>query len=188
MKSINQSVIIFSIILFLVYTLIQGCKTAEEIKKEEIIKEDINEFLTKYEKTFDPAEYDEDVDTILQLVKKQLDLTETGKIVAISPPETIQGFRIQVLFTPDIQQANQLRDELTDRLTDTWTYIVYDAPYYKIRIGNYSDRAAAAAIMKKLNGLGYKDAWIVPDKIIKNPPPRPPDTLIEANGKPSRRE
>ncbi|MDI6765297.1 MAG: SPOR domain-containing protein [Bacteroidota bacterium] len=165
-------------------TFISGCKTGEEIKKEERVEDEVNEFLAKYEKTFDPAEYDEDVDKILQMVKRQKDIIEAEKIFKISPAETIQGFRLQVLFTPDIQHANRLRDELTDRLSDTWTYIVYDAPYYKIRVGNYLDRTSAAAMMKKLNGMGYKDAWIVPDKIIKNPPPRPPDTLIEAERKP----
>lgn len=180
---------LLSIIIFLlIITINPGCKTTEEAEKEKIVETGVNEFLAKYEKTFDPGAYDEDVDTIIQLVKRQREIIEPSKIVAILPPETIQGFRVQVLFTPDIQQANRLRDELTERLTDTWTYIVHDAPYYKIRVGNHIDRPSAATMMKKLHGMGYKDAWIVPDKIIKNPLPLPPDALIEATKQPALHE
>jgi hypothetical protein len=62
----------------------------------------------------------------------------------------------------------------TKYLPDEWVYLVYDLPYYKVRVGNYAEKEAANESVKKLVSLGYADAWVVPERILKNPPPPPP--------------
>ena len=161
-----------------------GCKSAKDTEKIDRSEFELKEFITKYEKTFNPADYDVDVSIIKEEEKKYSEAIEAAKLVTIIPPETVPGFRVQILFTPEIEHVNQARDTLSNILPDDWTYIVYDPPYYKLRIGNFIDRIAANQMLKKLVDIGYRDAWIVPDKIIKNLPPKPPDILIEPERKP----
>jgi len=164
--------------------LVIGCKTPRSTEKTADAESSFDAFLTKYEKSFDPSKYNPPVDSILAEERHQHDALETTKIIAIAPPETITGFRVQVLFTPEIELANRTRDTLLTVLPNEWSYIVYDSPYYKVRIGNFVERGLAAQMVKKLADFGFQDAWIVPDKIIKNPPPHIPDQIIIPDSRP----
>ncbi len=136
-------------------------------------------FLAKYEKTFDPTEYEIDVAIIQEEEKKLHDNLEGPSLLVTAVPETIPGFRVQVLLTQDIDEANSIKDSVENGLSGEWVYLTYDSPYYKVRVGNFPNRLAATIILKKLVTEGYKDAWIVPDNVLKNPPPKPPDVQIE---------
>jgi len=139
----------------------------------------MREFFLKYEKTFNPSAYDPAPTLIKQEENAQHTALESAKIMITAVPETIPGFRIQVLFTQEIDQANHLRDSLDALLPQEWLYIVYDSPYYKVRVGNYEERNEANPLLKQLNTMGFRDAWIVPDNIIKNLPQKPPEVDIE---------
>jgi len=167
--------------------LIAGCKTAKEVEKREESEEALKNFITKYESTFDPSVYNEEVQLILEEEKREKELIESAKVFTVTSQESIPGFRVQVLFTPEIDQANQTRDELSNLLPEEWCYIVYDAPYYKVRVGDFREWTEANQMVKKLISLGYKDAWVVPDKVIKNPPPKPPEVFIEPDKQPEPR-
>jgi len=159
--------------------IVGGCKSTNENERPETTEMSMKQFLDKYEKTFRPSDYDTTVGAIRQEEQQQRRAVEAALISATAVPETIPGFRVQVLFTADIQQANTIRDTLSEELPDEWVYVVYDSPYYKVRVGNYAERSDANSTLRKLIDLGHKDAWIVPDKIIKNPPPKPPESFIE---------
>ena len=135
--------------------------------------------LQRYEKTFNPAEFDADVKLVKQEEKTERSVLEPATLVTTAVPETVQGFRVQVVLTQDIDQAVRIRDSVESLLPDEWSYIVYDSPYYKVRVGNCEDRASANPLVKKLGSLGFKEAWIVPDNVLKNLPPKPPELNIE---------
>jgi len=179
----NKYHTLWLLIIFSGLSLLWGCKSSETSEKIQP-KSSFKEFLTKYESNFDPTEFDMSIDSVRKELKLQHDAMDASKLVSIAAPETIPGFRVQVLFTPDIEEANQIRDSLAILLPQEWTYTVYDAPYYKIRVGNYVDRTAANQMVNKLVGFGYQDAWIVPDKVIKNPPQRLPDIEIVPDKQP----
>jgi hypothetical protein len=44
-----------------------------------------------------------------------------------------------------------------------------------VRIGNFAERYEAQALLRRIIAIGFNEAWIVPDKIVKNPPPRTPE-------------
>ena len=179
----NRSIFWLSIYIGII-SLLWCCKSSEEAENKTESPAGFKEFLAKYEKTFNPADFDLSIDSIHFIEKKQQEALQAAEIVTLAPPETISGFRVQVLFTPDIEQANQMRDTLSILLPEEWIYIVYDSPYYKVRVGNYIDRTAASVTIKKLIDLGFNEPWIVPDKIIKNPPPHPPDIFITPEKQP----
>jgi len=179
----NRSKLWLSIFIGII-SLLWCCKSSEEAEKKTESPTGFKEFLAKYEKTFNPADFDLSIDSIRLKEKNQQEPLEAAEIVTLAPTETIPGFRVQVLFTPDIEQANQIRDSLSILLPEEWIYIVYDSPYYKVRVGNYVERTLASVMIKKLIELGFKEPWIVPDKIFKNPPPRLPDIFITPEKQP----
>jgi hypothetical protein len=99
-------------------------------------------------------------------------------------PDTIPGFRVQVAITEDIDRAMFLKDSLSAALHDEWVYVVHHPPYYKVRLGDFSERHLAAGFLDALKRRGYPDAWIVPDRVIRNPPPKvlasPPDSSADS--------
>ena len=137
------------------------------------------DFLAKYEKTFNPSDYDVDINVIKAEEKKQQSEFDGPSLLVTALPETILGFRIQVFLTQDIDEANSIKDTVAAQLPDEWVYVIYDSSYYKVRVGNFPDRLSANLMVKKLVSGGYNDAWAVPDYILKNPPPKLPDILIE---------
>jgi SPOR domain len=154
--------------------LIAGCGGSKRVEKEKS-SEELKEFLAKYEKTFDPSAYNPAVESIKVEEQNVHKAIEAANSVEVALPETIPGFRIQVLFTPEIEEAAKIRDSLNASVPEEWIYVVFDSPYYKVRLGNFIERYEAQALLRRLISLGFSEAWIVPDKIIKNPPPRTPE-------------
>jgi hypothetical protein len=53
------------------------------------------------------------------------------------------GFRIQVSFSNDRQEAYNNKSKLYKELPDDKCYVEYEEPYYKLRIGDYTTRMEA---------------------------------------------
>jgi hypothetical protein len=129
--------------------------------------------LEFYEQQFKPSLYD----TEIYLYKKNDSTKSYGRSIdqlTSAPPETLQGFRIQLLATNNFDDANTTRNVLTASFPDLWIYLVFEAPTYKIRVGDFVNRAEAKPLLDIFQGQGYRKAWIVPDRIINNQPPKPP--------------
>ncbi|MBI4549144.1 MAG: SPOR domain-containing protein [Ignavibacteriae bacterium] len=164
-----------------------ACKSTETTGRSEENNQALKDFLDRYEKTFNPSDYDSDFDLMKEIEQTLSSDTVVPSIETPIVSETVQGFRVQALFTQDIDQANQVKDSISKQLPDEWVYIVYDAPYYKVRVGNFLVRSDANPMVKKLVSLGYRDAWIVPDIVIKHPPrPTRSESTIEPEKKPDQ--
>lgn len=140
--------------------------------------ETLADFIARYEKTFRPSDYRLDFAIATAGDSQQFAALHSATVYTPVLPETLQGFRIQVFMTKEIDEANATLTALEEQLPEEFAYMAYDAPYYKIRVGNFTDRSAAAPMLKRLTSLGYRDSWIVPDKVFKNPPPKLPDAFI----------
>ncbi len=165
--------LVFWTLLFL------GCSGTEEVVRLKSADGTLHEFLAQHEQTFRPSDYKLEFKLIREEEEKRYSEIHTATVYTTTVPETIPGFRVQVLLTQEIDEANTALANLEQQLPEDFAYMVYDAPYYKIRVGNFHQRTTANTILKKLSELGYKEAWIVPDNILKNPPPRPPNINIE---------
>ena len=76
----------------------------------------------------------------------------------------IEGYRVQVLATSDRFKAEKLQSDL-EELFEYKIYVIFEAPNYKVRIGDFIDRQKAEKFRKKLSGNGYSSAWIIRTKI-----------------------
>ena len=79
----------------------------------------------------------------------------------------IEGFRVQVLASSSQENADRLRYELAIEYGKD-IYIVFDAPNYKVRIGNFIDRRLAEKLRLELINKGYPSSWIIRTRIEPN--------------------
>ncbi len=165
--------------LLLSAAVLWGCSASKDAEQKVEAPAPKGDDLSRYEKSFSPSEFDSDIKLIKEEEKTERATFESTNVVTTAVPDTIPGFRIQVLLTQDIDEAVRIRDSVESLLPEEWTYIVYDSPYYKVRLGNCEDRAAAGPLLKKISSFGFRSAWIVPDNVVRNLPPKPPDTSIE---------
>ena len=76
----------------------------------------------------------------------------------------IEGFRVQVFATQDRRKAEGIKEELLFKLDEN-IYIIFEAPNYKVRIGNFLDRDDAEKLRIALVKESLSSSWIVRTKI-----------------------
>ena len=94
----------------------------------------------------------------------QLSVLDSLKNVRIT---TQDGFRLQVFETSSVEEAKRSLRKFEKALDDS-VYMIFDAPLYKLRTGNFVTKKEAENEKLKLNREGYKDVWIVRSRIEQN--------------------
>ncbi len=93
--------------------------------------------------------------------------------VAISQANANAGFRVQIVSTQDVRQAENIRTEFNRWLDEEVpeynanAYILFRQPYYRLHVGDFKSRADAiefAQVVKRK----FPDAWVVFDTIDSN--------------------
>ena len=74
--------------------------------------------------------------------RKVTELTDLYKAYNKSNDLT-DGYRIQVSFSNDRQEAYNNKSKLYKELPDDKCYVEYEEPYYKLRVGDYATRMEA---------------------------------------------
>ena len=82
--------------------------------------------------------------------------------------QSMHGYRIQIYFGGIRQKASEVKLDFNSRFPDIQTYISYQQPNFKVRIGDYRNRYEAQKFLKEIEGL-YPTSFIVPDE-VKLPP------------------
>ncbi len=132
------------------------------------------EKLSTFEKSFKPSEYDTDIELLHSKENQPRPIVDVPvESFTTAEPETVQGFRIQVFSSNNYDEAVAVRNALNMDLPVQWVYMIYDAPTYKVRVGDFTNRADANLAVDGFIEKGYKGAWVVPDRIVNNPPPKP---------------
>jgi hypothetical protein len=143
----------------------------------------MKEFLATHERSFQPSLYDPPMETLQVDHRVYEEAHVPAGLTVPAAAETVAGFRVQVLLTQDIDQATTARQTLAAGLPEEWVYLAFDLPYYKVRVGNYVDRETANQAVRRLVSLGYPDAWVVPDKVLRDPPPPPLSSPPDSSGR-----
>ena len=77
---------------------------------------------------------------------------------------SVEGFRIQLLATQDRFNAEKFKSEL-EKIYKNKIYIIFEAPNYKVRVGDFINRKNAEEMRQNLSKKGYTTAWIIRSKI-----------------------
>jgi len=159
-------------------------RTAEDIEKEprqksgkeqkEAVEEKRPELTPKY------ASLKEDFDITSYKIKPEIneqssDVEENKPEVwtefekADSSPKTnvaksFQGYRVQIMTTDNLDEANSVKSDVFFK-TNQPVYVIFDAPFYKVRAGDFTELTSARTLNFKLIQLGFKEARVVPDSV-----------------------
>jgi len=164
--------------LLVVLLAVMGCSSSQpsmrdeqspEAAKPEVQKERKLP-LSTYEATLNPADFDQEVEVIQKSQseeKKPQAPLEIPKDSLIVQEEVVQGFRIQVFSSSNVDEATLMKSVTWEKFMGDSIYVVYDAPVYKVRVGDFVSRYEANQRLPEFVEKGYRDAWIVPDRIIQ---------------------
>jgi hypothetical protein len=152
--------LIISIIFFI------SCAATKETVKEEIPEQKKAEF----DESFDPMSLNDD-DIIIDGQSKIEANLATADINGVNqelPFQEVDGFRVQILATDNIETASLVEQEATDRFERGGhkIYLIFEAPLYKIRVGDLKERFNAEELRDLAKQYGYKGAFIVKSKVI----------------------
>ncbi len=75
-----------------------------------------------------------------------------------------EGYRLQIYDAITVAEANKTLKDYRKKLSDS-LYIVFEAPFYKVRYGNYISKKVAEIEKKRLIKQGFKNIWIVKSRI-----------------------
>jgi hypothetical protein len=97
------------------------------------------------------------------LTQKQTVINKRSKMMTSNG--LYKGFRLQLLNTNNREVAFKMKYDLLQNYPDHKAYVSFQAPYFKVRFGNFLKRAEAEQ-MKKLIQKNYKGGvYIVEDAI-----------------------
>jgi len=141
----------------------------EEKPKSEPIREK-KLLLSEYEATLNPVKFDREIEAAPNVQKPEVQQSSPVDIprdTLIVQEEVIQGFRIQIFSSSNVDETTLMKNLALEKFVGDSIYVVYDAPVYKVRVGDFVNRYEANQRLPEFIEKGYRDAWIVPDRIIQ---------------------
>ncbi len=179
MKKILNYPILFVLLIFLVV----GCSSTAKMGSK-ASSEKYRERPGVINENFDPMKLDREE---IQIQRTKNTETQSDNIDHLLKEtnadqqlegETV-GYRVQICAVTDEQKARVIQQEAILNFIDENVYLKYDAPYYKVRIGDFLTRRDAEQFKKIVISRGFNDAWVVRTKVKVNPhkgePPQQPN-------------
>lgn len=157
--------------LVLAALLIAGCASTRQTSTDRAAS--TGDEVRTYESSFRPSDHDP------QNQKTAGPILSTAETSAVSVPlepaepaslDMIQGYRVQVFSSTNIDEARAKKAEMDILVPDEWFYLEYESPSYKVRAGNFATRFEADRFARTLSEQGYADCWAVPRRIYRQPP------------------
>ena len=110
-------------------------------------------------------------DTIIVHKDARIDVL-TAKQIAINKVTAhlgsnglFKGYRLQVLNTRSRDEAFKMKATLLENFPDEKAYVLYQSPYFKVRVGNFLNRNDAESFSKEVSTYLSQPAYIVDDMI-----------------------
>lgn len=162
-----------ALFLILLFALLPGCGSTSETQGS---GKATDEEIRRFESTFQPSEFDPMRTRSTERIPRRVDTTSVpvpDEPEAAASKEMVQGFRVQVFSSTNIDAVRAKREEFESLFPEQWFYLEYHAPSYKLRAGNFLNRFEADRFARTLADQGYTEAWAVPEKVFKSPGRRP---------------
>jgi hypothetical protein len=79
--------------------------------------------------------------------------------------DKINGYRVLILTTDNLEEANDMRSEIYFKTVQREVYIIFDPPFYKVMIGDFTELSEARDLNFKLNQMGYSEARVINETV-----------------------
>ncbi len=99
------------------------------------------------------------------LVKKKAAINKAS----VNVPHSARGFRLLVLNTSNRNDAIAAKTKVYTYFPELKAYLQYQAPYFKLRAGNFKTRAEAEKYRQSMNTLFPKGVFVINDVIEVGP-------------------
>jgi hypothetical protein len=86
---------------------------------------------------------------------------DTGSVQEKAIVGTTNGFRVQVLATDNLEEADSLKSELSLKVTQKNIYVIFDPPFYKVEVGDFISMSDAKDLNFKLSQMGYTESRVI---------------------------
>jgi hypothetical protein len=142
------------LLVFLMALLMNGvafCQTEDSIFTELIRDSRLDELLIKQ----------------AQINKAANNKNSLGKYKTSSGQ--YKGYRVMVLNTNNRDLAYQTRGQLSTRFPQYKLYMGYQAPFYKLKMGDFLEKSDAEALKKQLTAIVKNGLFVVSDAISLTP-------------------
>jgi hypothetical protein len=96
------------------------------------------------------------------LVQKQIEINE---LTTRDARRNIPGFRIQVINSPDRNKVYAAKVKIYEEFPDLKPYLLYQAPNYKLKVGNFKTQDEAEQAMQQLSRLFPSGLYVIRDII-----------------------
>lgn len=105
-----------------------------------------------------------------EVFEEEMDIPPAEELIVeqAPPPETVDGFRVQVFATGDEETAEAVR-EAGQRKIGMPAYTELVDGLYKVRVGDCLTREDAETVLQRCKDAGYGDAWIVETRVLASP-------------------
>ena len=136
-----------------------GKETSTEVTKEVTEDFDITPFQTEIDIEAPPIATDKLPSDVWYGYGDQSSVNE--RIIV----GTTDGYRVQVLSTDDLDEANRIRAEVYEKTTRKEVYVIFEPPFYKVKVGDFTSKTDADNLRFKLNQLGYTESKVVQETV-----------------------
>jgi hypothetical protein len=92
----------------------------------------------------------------------------------------IRGFRVQIYNGNDRKKANQAKLDFMKSFPGVRSYLIYNNPQFRVRVGDFKTRGEAMQLFNKASQK-FNPCMIVPD-VINYATPRKPTSATETSG------
>lgn len=154
------------LILCITLILLYSCSSSEKMVVSEEPKKN-----NPYDESFDPKSLNDD-DIVVHKFDggtTAVDQVDQGQNVEQEEVRftEVKGFRVQIIATKNIETATLAEQEARELFESMnhKTYLIFDAPLYKLRIGDVTTRDEAEEIRDVAKDYGYRESFIVPTKV-----------------------
>jgi len=105
--------------------------------------------------------------TVVQEIISDIAAPVTSNRVMGDSMTTIEktGWKVQAFITNDFDRADSVFRKLITNFPPEDVEKAFYSPYYKIRIGNCQTREEAERMLRRVENLGFREAWIIQTKI-----------------------
>ena len=152
--------------IILISVLYLSCAGTKKVPEQETPLQG----ATKYDESFDPLSLNDDdieISGAESAIINDGQPEDNEKMKTESSLKQINGFRVQILATKNIETASLFEQEANERFQhqEQKIYLVFETPLYKIRIGDCKNRNEAELLRDLAKDYGYREAFIVKSKI-----------------------
>ncbi len=163
--------------LFLLVTFISGMFFSACAPSGKVVKKEAEEPAAAapkaYDESFDPLSLkDDDIkitekETAPPATSAKEEKTDTRKETLSEGLQETDGFRVQLLATRNLETATieQERAENQFKRMGHKIYLIFETPFYKLRVGDLLTRKQAEELREKAKQYGYDQAFIVRSKV-----------------------